>query len=525
MSTVNQWGRERDIYRALRSSPIIFDLRIHGHAIGLPATLEKYHEGPVEFFELPSVYWGARIVLDDFNHTTVGWGAVNSRIFEALVAGALPITNSRLGLEELGLGDIPTYEDPAELNPLVQRFLDDPNGTSSLVERLQLVVKEQHSFDKRAVELADILDGVSEKPVISRVVAFAPDYRESNPFQDMLYSERAKSHVAAIPVEVKEFVDGVALRGVRDRERVFHLHWTAPIIAYAATEPEALIRLDNFLKAIDSFKEEGGKFAWTVHNVMPHESTFHDLEVHLRQELADRADLVHIMCEATVDEIGDLYRLPPDRTLVLPHSSYIGVYPDAADRQISRDRLGVDPEDVVVLALGGIRPYKGLDRLLEAFERAVRRERRLRLVVAGKTWPFAELDELSDAFRSHPRVIANFNEILPTDLQHFYKASDVAVIPQRVVLNSGALLLAYTFGLPVIAPRSGCVAELLDDRASIGFDLESAESLEDALMAAPTLAKPGARVAARAIADSRPVEEMSAAFLSALDGIFQRPNP
>ena len=220
-------------------------------------------------------------------------------------------------------------------------------------------------------------------------------------------------------------------------------------------------------EAFDSFKEEGGKFAWTVHNVMPHESTFHDLEVHLRQELADRADLVHIMCEATVDEIGDLYRLPPDRTLVLPHSSYIGVYPDAADRQISRDRLGVDPEDVVVLALGGIRPYKGLDRLLEAFERAVRRERRLRLVVAGKTWPFAELDELSDAFRSHPRVIANFNEILPTDLQHFYKASDVAVIPQRVVLNSGALLLAYTFGLPVIAPRSGCVAELLDDRASM----------------------------------------------------------
>ena len=38
---------------------------------------------------------------------------------------------------------------------------------------------------------------------------------------------------AAFPVEVKEFVDGVALRGVRDQERVFHLHWTAPIIAYA----------------------------------------------------------------------------------------------------------------------------------------------------------------------------------------------------------------------------------------------------------------------------------------------------
>ena len=211
VSTVNQWGRERDIYRALRSTPITFDLRITATPSGCRETREV-PQGLVEFFELPSVYRGARIVLDDFNHTTVGWGAVNSRVFEALAAGALPITNSRLGLEELGLADVPIYEDPSELNPLVQRFLDDPSGTNALVERLKLVVKERHSFDKRAEELADLLGGGSEEPAISRVVAFAPDYRESNPFQDMLYSERAKNQVAAFPVEVREFVDGAALR-------------------------------------------------------------------------------------------------------------------------------------------------------------------------------------------------------------------------------------------------------------------------------------------------------------------------
>ena len=128
VSTVNQWGRERDIYRALRSTPITFDLRIHGHAIGLPATLEKYHEGLVKFFELPSVYWGARIVLDDFNHTTVGWGAVNSRVFEALAAGALPITNSRLGLEELGLDEIPSQRMPPSSTRLFKGSSTIPAG-------------------------------------------------------------------------------------------------------------------------------------------------------------------------------------------------------------------------------------------------------------------------------------------------------------------------------------------------------------------------------------------------------------
>ena len=117
-------------------------------------------------------------------------------------------------------------------------------------------------------------------------------------------------------------------------------------------------------------------------------------------------------------------------------------------------------------------------------------------------------------------MITNFNEILPTDLQHFYKASDLVVLPHRTVLNSGALLLAYSFGLPVIAPKVGCLAELLEPTAAIAFDAESDQSLEDALVTAPSLANQEARHTARTIAESRPVREMSSAFLEALDGLF-----
>ena len=55
----------------------------------LAPELAEYDRGPVHFFELPEIYWGTKIVLDDFNHTTVGWGSVNSRVFEAIAAGAL----------------------------------------------------------------------------------------------------------------------------------------------------------------------------------------------------------------------------------------------------------------------------------------------------------------------------------------------------------------------------------------------------------------------------------------------------
>ena len=519
-TTVNQWGRERDVYRALRSGPVTFELSIYGHTMGLPAELEPYHRGQVDFFELPDVYRKARIVLDDFNHSTIGWGAVNSRIYEALAAGALPITNSRLGLEELGLAEVPTYREPGELNPMIQGFLDDPEGTEQLVERLGRVVRERHAFERRSRQLVEILSRAPEAPVVKRVIGFAPDYRQGNPFQEMLYSRRRSHGVAAFPTDVATFATDGILSRFRDRERILHLHWTTPVMTYATTEAEAMVRMESVLRAIDAFKAEGGHFVWTIHNVLPHDTPYADLEAHLSQELAYRADLVHVMCAATHQETGELYRLPAGRTVVIPHSNYNGVYPDAADRDLARARLGVQPDDVALLVLGAVRRYKGMDRLLEAFDRAVRREPRLVLIVAGKTDPSEELAEIEEALAAHPRVMANLNEILPEDLQYLYKASDAAVIPHRRVLNSGALLLAYTFGVPVVAPRVGCLAELLEKRASIGFDVHAAEALEDALVASPSLQNEEARRAAREIAASRPVEEMSTRFFEALDGIF-----
>ena len=114
----------------------------------------------MHFFELPKVYWGAGIVLDDSNRTTVGWGAVNSRVFEAIAAGALPVTNSRRGLDALGLADVPTYYAPEELNPLLDRLLGDPDGHAAMVEKLGAVVRERHSFEVRAREFGEIIGAI-----------------------------------------------------------------------------------------------------------------------------------------------------------------------------------------------------------------------------------------------------------------------------------------------------------------------------------------------------------------------------
>jgi hypothetical protein len=160
VSTVNQWGVERDVYAALRSSPINFPLRILGQRVNMASELTPLAEGPIDFFSLPDIYGGSRIVLDDFNRTTVGWGAVNSRVFEAIASGAVPVTNSGLGLEVLGLGEVPVYENLNELNDLVANLLADPEGLEALAGRLREPVEARHSLATRAAELTNSLSSV-----------------------------------------------------------------------------------------------------------------------------------------------------------------------------------------------------------------------------------------------------------------------------------------------------------------------------------------------------------------------------
>ncbi len=55
----------------------------------------------------------------------------------------------------------------------------------------------------------------------------------------------------------------------------------------------------------------------------------------------------------------------------------------------------------------------------------------------------------------------------PEDVQTFFLASDLVVLPYRSVLNSGAVMLALTFGRPVLVPDLGAMG---DQQATFGAE-------------------------------------------------------
>ncbi|GEM_PF-1822950 len=154
VTTANFWGAERDLIAAIDGLPD--DQPIDWYGVNgelLPESRNVRHHGPVDYFGVPRVYASAVAVIDDLIPPARRFGTQNSRLFESLASGALPIVNSTAGLDELGLGRIPTWRDAATLDEAIA-FARSPRGRD-IARELRSTVLDHHTFGHRA----DVVDG------------------------------------------------------------------------------------------------------------------------------------------------------------------------------------------------------------------------------------------------------------------------------------------------------------------------------------------------------------------------------
>jgi D-inositol-3-phosphate glycosyltransferase len=134
----------------------------------------------------------------------------------------------------------------------------------------------------------------------------------------------------------------------------------------------------------------------------------------------------------------------------------------------ARRRLGLAEGNRVMLFFGQIAPYKGLQHLVSALPRAFAADPALRLVIAGKVkkgcedyWRSIE-QSLRNPVLAH-RVLKRIEHVPDNDVELYFKAADVLVIPYVQVFQSGVPFLAYAFGLPVIATDVGALRDDIVD--------------------------------------------------------------
>jgi glycosyltransferase involved in cell wall biosynthesis len=153
--------------------------------------------------------------------------------------------------------------------------------------------------------------------------------------------------------------------------------------------------------------------------------------------------------------------IEPHRIHVTPHP------PMRLAAATSSDLAAIaDPRVPRLLFFGTIRPYKGIDILVEACLSLWQAGREFELAIAGK--PFMDITPLLDRVRA-----AGFADRLVTDLgflteprldAHMVKA-DAIIFPYRQIDSSGAFLSALRHGKAMVTSDAGMFAALPEDVA------------------------------------------------------------
>ena len=134
------------------------------------------------------------------------------------------------------------------------------------------------------------------------------------------------------------------------------------------------------------------------------------------------------------------------------------------------------------LFFGNIRRYKGVFELVKAFKRIGGGD--LRLLIAGKPYDKEIETDLREAVKEDARI-RTFLEYVPDDeVQVYMNAADAVVLPYLEITTSAVLLLALSFGKPVIAPSLGYIKEILDPEGSFMYDSGDPEGIYSSMKSA-----------------------------------------
>jgi glycosyltransferase involved in cell wall biosynthesis len=164
-------------------------------------------------------------------------------------------------------------------------------------------------------------------------------------------------------------------------------------------------------------------------------------------------------------ELIDDFKVAEQKVTIVPYGINDVIPVSTASRSAAKQRLGLRPDERVLLFFGNIAPYKGVEDLLEALAMLWDGHKRFNApacrTVKDKSCEsyWTKLQALIDEYQLGGQILKEVRYIPDEDVGVFFRASDVTVLPYRRIYQSGVLALSYAQGLPVIAANVGSLSE------------------------------------------------------------------
>lgn len=315
-------------------------------------------------------------------------------------------------------------------------------------------------------------------------VLMMPDYRADNPYQTLLARALTAQNVSVhFPAGYRRGLP--IFRALQQNQQSFdilHLHWPNPYLK-GDNVGLKLIYVLKFLLDLALVRLSGTKIVWTIHNRIGHEAKFPRLELWSQRGLTRLVNRIILHNQATAEALAQEFGFNLAKAQVIPIGHYRNVYHPLIDAPSARRALNLPDADRVYLYLGMVRPYKGLDQLIKLWQANQALFSQATLLIAGKAEDPLYTKQLKQMAETASPTIRIIPEFVPDEQIHlYYSAADVAVMPFTQILNSSSVILAMSYGKPVIAPRLGGIPETIGSADNLLYCPEDKEGLLKALV-------------------------------------------
>ncbi|GAC10807.1 glycosyltransferase [Paraglaciecola chathamensis] len=292
-----------------------------------------------------------------------------------------------------------------------------------------------------------------------------PDYRNANPYQSLLASALSKEHVETtfIPFSRSLLPLTRSIKGLKNID-VVHVHWIIDILQPLMWTKSNLVFYIKFsLLIIDVFlvRLRGKKVVWTVHNKLAHQQLNTKRELLVRKWFAKSVNRVIFHSNEAQELVSNMLNIDiRSKSKIIFHGNYIGSYPEPSNSKMNmRDHYGLPNSGTLISYVGVLRPYKGIETLIEAFTKV--EGDNTRLLISGNPNSIQYKAQLAQLTLANSRISTDFQFLPEQKMIDYLAISDIICLPFSDTLTSGSTILAMSYAKPLILPESakvfGCV--------------------------------------------------------------------
>jgi beta-1,4-mannosyltransferase len=253
--------------------------------------------------------------------------------------------------------------------------------------------------------------------------------------------------------EIKDFIN--------DQSTIIHLHQLSPYY-HSKNRNETQIKARILLDQLKDFKIQGAKLVFTMHNPLPHNRIYRDIDENVNNEMYSMADAIIVHGQYAKDFlIKDQNEIKAIHVVI--HPSYKEYYGTKWDKENARKELGLPIDAVIYGNIGNIKPYKGLEFIIEAFIKFSDQEKdkNIHLFLAGAANDKDYFESLKKITEETDNISVINSKLSDYELNKYISALDYSVFAFKDIWASGSVVLSISYEIPVIVPEIGCVTNYI----------------------------------------------------------------